>query len=97
MLRYEIRGNIHLIGRRRKMTVAYEAVDVLPAEARILYGIGTSFHMEAERCPVRDSPLRRVPDSHYRILILQAHGLILLLLKSPTRARACELLPSAVS
>jgi hypothetical protein len=78
MLRYEIRGNIHLIGRGRKMTIAHKAVDVLPGEARILYGIGTSLHMEAERCPVWNSPLRRISDSHYRILILQTHGLILL-------------------
>jgi hypothetical protein len=79
MLSYEIRGNIHLIGRGLKMTVAHEAVDVLPGEARILYGIGTGLHMEAERCPARNSPLRRVSDSHYSILILQTHGLILLL------------------
>jgi hypothetical protein len=79
MLRHEIRGNIHLIGRRRKVTVADEPVDVLPAEARILYGIGTGLHVKAERCPIRNSPLRRVSDSHYRIFILQTHGILLLL------------------
>jgi hypothetical protein len=77
MLCHDIRGNIHLIGRRRKMTVADESVDVLPAEARILYGIGTGLHVEAERCSLRNTPLRCVSDSHYSAFILQTHGIIL--------------------
>jgi hypothetical protein len=79
MLRYEIRGNIHLIGRGRKVAVAHESVDVLPAEARILYGIGAGLHMEAERCPIRNSPLRGVSHTHHCVFILQTHRLILLL------------------
>ena len=81
MLCHEIRGNIHLIGRGRKVAVADESVDVLSAEARIFYGIGAGLHVEAEGCPIRNSPLRCVSDSHYRVFILQTYGSSLLLLE----------------
>jgi hypothetical protein len=69
VLSEEIGSHVNLSRHILKVPVADQAVDILPPQAGILYGIGACLHMKADGCSPRNAPLRCIPHPDNSVVV----------------------------